>query len=186
MASFGLYPLKHFFVAPKGKKVACHDFIYAGEPARSDRYYFEVGTDGCFERLKAINESLRLRLECPTLNLLYNPAINLSPAFPRPAVSWMFNGTLVYDGKTLSEDFLMKEDELLMETFFSPPIVTTINNGHSLEFTFQPTDNLTLLEIFKLNVIPDKVYNFLVGSWTCMQTNIYGNASATTTLSQCG
>ena len=154
-------------------------------PALSDHYYFEVGTDGCFEKTPLTNESLKLGLECPILNPIVSSSKNLSPAIPKPEVKWMLNGTIIYSGKAISEDYLLKGHEILMEAFISPMFVTAVSGGRKLEFNFQ-VENSTLLEALGLDVDWDRIYSLLDGSWTCMQSNIYGNNSASISLSQCG
>ena len=71
--------------------------------------------------------------------------------------------------------------------FVSPPVLVTYFNGILL-FNLR-ADNSTLLKMinpdFTDSNIQGKLFDLLLGSWTCVQSNSYGTTNATTRILDC-
>lgn len=100
--------------------------------------------------------------------------------------SRMLNGTAVYESRRISADYKMRGGAELVPIYLSPKFMYAHGIGNTLEFRFS-ADNITaLLATSSLETSLDKIYKLIVGTWTCTQSNLYGNASAQLALSECG
>ena len=145
---------------------------------------YNVGTDFCLERLQT--ESLyNIELKCRT-----QEGESISPALPQPTIQWKLNDNLVYhrENRSFDMDFLLTGDNLLFMPGYIYPTVLLVEPD-SLVFNLQAL-NFTLVtysfpDISDSN-IQDKLFDLLLGEWTCIQSNTYGASIATTMISECG
>ena len=89
-------------------------------------------------------------------------------------------------GKLLNDKFLENHVAFTLG-FVSPPVLETYVDG-ILHFNLR-ADNSTLLKMidpdFTDSNIQGKLFDLLLGSWTCVQNNSYGTTNATTRILDC-
>lgn len=128
-----------------------------------------------------------MELKCDTSNR--NDDHPISPAVPRPTVDWLFNGDLVFNGINFDDNFLLKDSNFIFTPgFIFPPFLKT-KDDFSLMFDLQ-AENFTLLTVVDPHIsdfnIRGRLFDLILGSWTCVQSNSYGTVNATTKISEHG
>jgi hypothetical protein len=165
--------------------------FHADEITSNSKY--QVGLDFCLERPQPGSDIIQVELQCDTLNSNGKTNYFISPAVPRPSIAWFFNGEKVLDGENFDEKFLIKgRNYVFTPGFVSPPTLTPDKNRHgfSIYFDFQ-VSNFSLLAAVDPDItdhlsLQGLLFSHILGSWTCVQSNVYGSTNATTRITDCG
>ena len=104
---------------------------------------------------------------------------SVSPALPQPTIQWNHR-----ENRSFDIDFLITGDNFLFMPGYIYPTVLLVE-PNSLVFNLQAL-NFTVTSGISDSNIQDKLFDLLLGEWTCIQSNTYGASIATTVISECG